>query len=121
MTRKLAVFALVGFLVFTGTYVFVYLFRAFRLPEPVGETTVYIWHGDPMMRALLVAVLFLTGLVLLLFTSIVVGTARRTGSVRLRSDLWEWLDRQAEQTNETADRVADRAVAKYREEIDLAR
>jgi uncharacterized membrane protein YjgN (DUF898 family) len=119
--RKLAILALVGFLVFTGTYVFVYLFRAFRLSEPIGETTVHIWHGDPMMRALLVAVLFLIGLVLLMFMSIVVNTARRSGSVRLRSDLWEWLDRQGEQTNETADRVAERAVARYREEIDHSR
>jgi len=121
MARKLIILTLIGFLVFTGTYVFVYLFRAFRLPDPIAGTTVYVWHGDPMTRALLAAVLFVIGLLLLMFMSIVVSTARRSGSVRLRSDLWEWLDRQGEQTNETVDRLAERAVARYREEIDLSR
>ena len=118
MRRTLTVLVLIGFLTFTGIYVFVYLFRAFRLPDPVGEPTVYIWHGDPMIRAVLVAVLFLIGLVLLLFVSIATSARRRDGSVKVRSDLWEWLNQRAEDTNEDPDRIAERALAQYRDEVE---
>lgn len=118
MRRTLTVLVLVGFLVFTGIYVFVYLFRAFRLPDPIDEATVYVWHGDPMTRAVLVAVLFLIGLVLLLFVSISTGATRREGSVKVRADLWEWLNRRAEQTNEDPGRIAERALAQYRDEVE---
>ena len=36
MKRMVALIALVCFLVYTGVYIFVYLFRAFRLPEAAG-------------------------------------------------------------------------------------
>lgn len=122
MRRTLTVLVLIGFLTFTGIYVFVYLFRAFRLPDPVEEATVYIWHGDPMTRAVLVAVLFLIGLVLLLFVSIATSATRRDGSVKVRSDLWEWLNQRAEATNEDPGRIAERALAQYRDEVEgLAR
>ena len=116
MRRTLSVVVLIGFLVATAVYLFVYLFRAFRLPEPVSDATVQVWHGDPMMRALLVAMLFLIGLVLLLFVSISTSVARRSGSVKIRSDLWEWLDQRAEETNEDPNRIAERALARYRDE-----
>lgn len=118
MRRNLTVLVLVGFLTFTGIYVFVYLFRAFRLPEPVDTATVYIWHGDPMTRAVLVAVLFLIGLVLLLFVSIATSATRRDGAVKVRSDLWEWLNERAEATNEDPGRIAERALAQYRDEVE---
>jgi hypothetical protein len=118
MRRTLTVLVLIGFLTFTGIYVFVYLFRAFRLPDPVEEATVYIWHGDPMMRAVLVAVLFLIGLVLLLFVSIATSASRRDGSVSVRSDLWEWLNQRADDTNEDPGRIAERALAQYRDEVE---
>lgn len=118
MRRTLTVLVLIGFLVFAGIYVFVYLFRAFRLPDPVDQATVYIWHGDPMIRALLVAVLFLIGLVLLLFVTIVTNATRRHASVNVRPDLWEWLNQRAEDTNEDPGRIAERALAQYRNELE---
>jgi len=118
MRRSLTVLVLIGFLVFAGIYVFVYLFRAFRLPDPVDQATVYIWHGDPMIRALLVAVLFLIGLVLLLFVTIVTNATRRHGSVKVRPDLWEWLNQRAEDTNEDPGRIAERALAQCRNELE---
>ena len=54
MKRVLALIALVCFLIYTGVYIFVYLFRAFRIPDSTGEV-VQIWHGDPFARAILVA------------------------------------------------------------------
>ena len=71
MRRVLEVLVSVGFLVYTGVYVFVYLFRAFRLAEPSSDAVVYVWHGDPMIRAVLVAVLFAIGLLLLMFVVVV--------------------------------------------------
>lgn len=118
MRRTLTILVLIGFLVLTAVYLFIYLFRAFRLPEPAGEVTVYLWHGDPMTRALLVAVLLLIGLVLLLFLSLTTSVARRSGSVKIRSDLWEWLSRRAQETNEDPNRIADRALARYRDETE---
>ena len=118
MRRALSVVVLLGFLVFTGVFLFVYLFRAFRLPEPSADLTVYVWHGDPMIRAVLVAVLFLIGLVLMLFVSIATNAARRSGTIRIRSDLWDWLDKRAEETNEDRDQIAERAIAQYRDETE---
>jgi hypothetical protein len=120
MRRNLALVVLVGFLAFTGIYLFVYLFRAFRLPEPAQDLTVQIWHGDPMTRAVLVAVLFTIGLILLLFVSTSESTSQRTGTVQVRPDLWEWLTRRAEETNEDPYRIADRALARYRDETEGA-
>lgn len=114
MRRTLAVLVLVGFLVYTGAYVFVYLFRAFRLEEPSSENVVYVWHGDPMTRALLVAVLFAIGLLLLLFVAVGRSSSRRSGKVEVRSDLWEWLVERGEETNEAPERIAERALAMYR-------
>ncbi len=121
MRRVLAAMLLVGFLLYTGIYVFVYLFRAFRLAEPEGQPAVFIWHGDPMIRAVLVAVLFAIGLLLLMFLVLERSTGRRDGSVRLRPDLREWLAERAQETNETADAVAERAVAAYRAALEEGR
>lgn len=118
MRRTLAVVVLVGFLAASAVYLFIYLFRAFRLPAPANDVTVQVWHGDPMIRALLIAILFLIGLVLLLFVSISTSVARRTGSVQIRTDLWEWLKQQAEETNEDPNRIAERALAQYRQDVE---
>ena len=118
MRRTLAVVVLVGFLAASAIYVFIYLFRAFRLRAPANDVTVQVWHGDPMIRALLLAILFLIGLVLLLFVSISTSVARRTGSVQIRTDLWEWLNQQADETNEVPNRIAERALAQYRQEVE---
>ena len=64
MKRIVPLFFLIGFLAYTGAYILVYLFRAFRVGDPVAGEVVTVWHGDPMLRAILVAVLFLIGLVL---------------------------------------------------------
>jgi hypothetical protein len=113
--RILALIALLGFLIYTGAYVFVYLFRAFRLPEPVDEQVVLIWHGDPMTRAVLAAVLFAIGLLVLLFLSVTTGRNRGANNVALRSDLADWVNQRAEDTNETPGRVTERAIAAYRD------
>ena len=117
MKRVLAVIALVIFLIYTGAYIFVYLFRAFRLPEPVPGT-VQIWHGDPFARAILVSVFFLIGLLILLFVMLMRPGAHRAGVIRVRPDLWEWLSAQGEMTNEAPERIGERAIATYRARIE---
>lgn len=121
MRRVLAVVVLVGFLIYTGAYVFVYLFRAFRLEEPGRSAIVYVWHGDPMIRAVLVAVLFAIGLLLLLFVVIMRPAGSQRGRVRLRADLLNWLEERSAATGDTTDAVADRAVAAYRASIEEGR
>ena len=121
MKRIAAVVVLLGFLAYSGIYVFVYLFRAFRLPEPVTAGTVNVWHGDPMTRAVLVAVLFAVGLILLLFVFLNRSTYLRAGSVRLRPDLFDWVRTRAEMTNEDPDALAERAIAVYRAAIEEGR
>jgi Trk-type K+ transport system membrane component len=114
MRRALALLLLAIFLLYTGVYVFVYLFRAFRLEEPDGQPTVYIWHGDPMIRAVLVAVLFAIGLLLLVVASLNRATLGGRGSLKIRGDLWEWLVQRGEETNEAPEQIAERALAAYR-------
>ena len=117
MKRVLAMIALVIFLVYTGVYIFVYLFRAFRLPDPVPGT-VQIWHGDPFARAILVSVFFLIGLLILLFIMLMRPGAHRAGVIRVRPDLWEWLAAQGQLTNEAPERIGERALATYRARIE---
>jgi len=121
MRRTIAVVVLLGFLVYTGSYVFVYLFRAFRLNDPGSDAVVYVWHGDPMIRAVLVAVLFAIGLLLLLFVVIMRPSAGQRTAVRLRPDLWSWLADRGDATGETPEAIADRAVAAYRASIEEGR
>ncbi|MBT8217297.1 MAG: hypothetical protein HKN74_01225 [Acidimicrobiia bacterium] len=125
MKRQLSVVALVGllglvaFLVYTGVYIFVYLFRAFRTVDPVDGRVVEIWHGDPFSRAILISILFLIGLVVLLWVGITRGNIVSRGQqVRFRSDLWAWLVEQGELTNEAPERVAERAVSAYRARLE---
>ena len=125
MKRQLSMGAMVGllglltFLVYTGVYIFVYLFRAFRTPDPVPAEVIQVWHGDPFMRAILVAILFLIGLVVLLWVGITRGNIVSRGQqVRFRSDLWAWLVDQGELTNEEPERVAERAVSAYRARLE---
>jgi hypothetical protein len=118
--RLLTLIALLGFLVYTGAFVFVYLFRAFRLPEPVDEQVVLVWHGDPMTRAVLAAVLFAIGLLMLLFLSLSSDRRRGDDQVRIRSDLAEWVNQRAEDTNESPGRVTERAIAAYRDRLGVS-
>ncbi len=118
--RQVAILALVGFMAYTGLYIFVYLYRSFRIDGPDGVQAVGIWHGDPFARAILVAVLFLMGLVVVLHVSLV----RRQGSagqIRLRGDLQEWLVEQADEMNELPSHLADRAIASYRARLEGTR
>jgi len=119
MKRMLGLISLVIFLVYTGTYIFVYLFRAFRLPEP-APGTVQIWHGDPFARAILVSVFFMIGLLIILFILLMRPGAHREGSIRVRSDLWEWLVEQGERTNESPESIGERAIATHRTRIEGA-
>ena len=117
MKRTIAILSLAGFLVFTGIFVFVYLFRAYRLPEPPWGTTVFLWHGDPMTRAILAAVLFTIGLVLLLLLFVARSGGRRGGTVKVRPDLWEWVTTRAEDTDEPPERIVDRAITAHRDRL----
>lgn len=124
MKRQLPVVGLIGllgllsFLVYTGIYIFVYMFRAFRIDDPVPGEVVQVWHGDPFLRAILVAVLFLIGLVVLLWVAVTRGNIVNRGQqVRFRSDLWDWLVEQGELTNQAPERVAERAVSAYRSRV----
>lgn len=114
MKRKLPLVALVGFLVYTGAYIFVYLWRAFRIDVSPAVRPVSIWHGDPFARAILVAVLFLIGLVILVYVAIARSHEIRAGQVRLRQDLWDWLVKESEENNESPSRLAERALVAYR-------
>ena len=118
MKRLVPVVAMLGFLVYPGVYIFVYLFRAFRGPEPLTDETVQIWHGDPMIRAVLVAVLFLIGLVILLFLLLTRSYGLRGGTLRLRADQWAWLERLGDETHESPERIVERAVALYRDRLE---
>ena len=119
MKRTLALVALVCFLIYTGVYIFVYLFRAFRLPDPTAGT-VQIWHGDPFARAILVSVFFTMGLLIALFVMLMRPGAHRAGVIRVRPDLWEWLVDQGELTNEAPERIGERALATYRARVEGA-
>ncbi len=121
MKRRLPLAALIGFLVYTGSYIFVYLWRAFRIRTAGPVRPVLIWHGDPFARAILVAVLFLIGLVILVYLAIARLHGVRAGHVRLRQDLWEWLVRESEETNESPSRLAERALVAYRARMEGSR
>jgi len=117
MKRTLALISLTIFLIYTGTYIFVYLFRAFRLPDPVG-VPVQIWHGDPFSRAILVSVFFTIGLLVMLFIMLMRPGAHREGSITIRPDLWQWLVDQGERTNEAPESIGERAIATYRARLE---
>jgi hypothetical protein len=117
MKKTLPLVGLIALLLWTGSYIFVYVIRSFRLPMPAEEATVYIWHGDPVTRAILAAILFAIGLILLLM--VVVGRAirGRAGSVPIRGDLWHWITLRAEETNDEPERIVARALAAYRDRV----
>jgi hypothetical protein len=119
--RRIAIGLLAGFLAYTGAYIFVYLWRAFRLDEYEAARSAGIWHGDPFGRAILVSVLFAIGLIVLVYVAITRQRGTRSGQVRLRSDLWEWLERESAQTNEPPSRLVERAVAAYRGRLEGTR
>ena len=119
MVAMVGLLGLLTFLAYTGVYIFVYLFRAFRTPDPIPSEVVQVWHGDPFTRAILVAILFLIGLVVLLWVGITRGNIVSRGQqVRFRSDLWAWLVDQGDLTNEAPERVAERAVSAYRARLE---
>lgn len=119
MKRVLPLLVLVGFLAYTGAYILVYLFRAFRVGDPVAGEVIQVWHGDPMLRAILVAVLFLIGLVVLVgYVEIVRSAGRAGGGVRIRADLWRWLYAKSEETGEAPADIADRAISAYRDRLE---
>lgn len=114
MKRRLPLAVLVGFLAYTGAYIFIYLWRAFRVEAPAETRPVLIWHGDPFARAILVGVLFLIGLVILVSVLLARQHGFRAGQVRLRPDLWDWLVRESDEAGESPSRLVERAVASYR-------
>jgi len=117
MRRIIAVGGLFVLLAYTGIYIFVYLWRAFQVDGP-NEVNVTIWHGDPFSRAILVSVFFLIAVVLLGFLWLGRIMSKRESAVRVRRDLYDWLEDHAGRTGETPDELADRAVANYRERLE---
>lgn len=118
--ERIATISLFGFVGYAGIYIFIYLWRAFRIERPENLQYVAIWHGDNFSRSILVAVLFLIGLVVMLHLSLL-RRQGRAGQIRLRSDVQEWLVRQAEATNEDPSRLADRAISTYRARVEGTR
>jgi hypothetical protein len=111
MRRKFAGLLLVGFLAYTGVYIFVYLARSFRVDHPRPLEHVGIYHGDEFARILLLALFFLIGEVFVIYLALATSRPRR---VTLRRDLWSWLRARAELTGEPLDHIAERAVSQYR-------
>ena len=119
MKRVFPLLVLIGFLAYTGAYIFVYLFRAFRAGDPATDAVVQVWHGDPMMRAILVSVLFLIGLVVLVgYVEIVRASGRGGRGVKVRDDLWRWLAARSEATGEAPEHIVDRAISAYRDRLE---
>ncbi len=118
--QRIAILSLVGFVVYTGVYIFVYLWRSFRIDEPENLQFVAVWHGDNFSRAILVAVLFLIGLVVTLHLS-QLRREGNAGSITLRSDIREWLIFQADETNDDPSRLADRIIGTHRARIEGSR
>lgn len=117
MLRRLGLLALLGFLVYTGIYIFVYLWRAFRLEGP-SETVVRIWHGDDFLRTVLVSVFFLIGLTILGFVVTLRTLRSREGSLRIRRDLLDWLENEGAETDEDPATLAERAISAYRARLE---
>lgn len=115
MRRKLALLALSGFLLYTGSYLFVYLTRAFRIDRPRPLEYVGLYHGDNFSRVLLVGILFLIGEIFLLYVAL---AARRPRRIDIRPDLWAWLQGRERLTGESADATAERAIAQYRTRLE---
>ncbi len=115
--QRIAILSLVGFVIYTGVYIFVYLWRSFRIDQPEGLQYVAIWHGDNFSRAILVAILFLIGLVVTLHLS-QLRRQGNAGNITLRSDIREWLIFQADETNDDPSRLADRIIGTHRSRIE---
>lgn len=117
---RIATISLFGFVGYAGIYIFIYLWRAFRIERPENLQYVAVWHGDNFSRSILVAVLFLIGLVVMLHLSLLKRQGR-PGQITLRLDVQDWLVRQAEATNEDPSRLADRAISIYRTRVEGTR
>lgn len=115
--RLFAILSLIGFVGYTGVYIFVYLWRSFRVDRPDNLEFVAVWHGDNFSRAILVAVLFLIGLVVVLHLS-QLRRQGRGGNISLRADIREWLIEQADETNDDPSRLADRIIGTHRARVD---
>ncbi|MEE8498720.1 MAG: hypothetical protein V3S62_09305 [Acidimicrobiia bacterium] len=118
--QRIAILSLVGFIIYTGVYIFVYLWRSFRVDEPANLQYVAVWHGDNFSRAILVSILFLIGLVVTLHLS-QLRREGNAGSIALRSDIREWLIFQADETNDDPSRLADRIIGTHRALIEGSR
>lgn len=118
--QRIATLSLVGFVIYAGVYIFVYLWRSFRIDEPANLQYVAVWHGDNFSRAILVAILFLIGLVVTLHLS-QLRREGNAGSITLRSDIREWLIFQADETNDDPSRLADRIIGTHRARIEGTR
>ncbi len=112
MTRKLAFATLIGFMLITGAYIFVYLARAFQAESAGGRPLVGIWHGDNFTRTILVAILFLIGEVFAVYLAL--SYRRRSHALNLRDDVWQWLAARASLTGESSEFIAERAISQYR-------
>ena len=117
MLRRLGLYGLAAFLMWSAVYIFVYLWRAFQHEGP-GPSVVRVWHGDDFTRSLLMAVFFLIGLTILGFAWVTRTIRGREGSLPIRRDLLDWLEHEAEATQETPSVLAERAIADYRSRLE---
>lgn len=117
MMRRLGLYGLIALLIWTGVYIFVYLWRAFQLDGP-SQTVVRVWHGDDFTRAVLIAIFFLIALTVLGFVWLVRTVRGREGSLPIRRDLLDWLEHEAEATRESPSVLAERAIADYRTRLE---
>jgi hypothetical protein len=112
MRKKIALVLLAGFLAYTGSYIFIYLARAFSVEGDRPAEYVGLHHADNFSRTLLVGILFLIAEVFVLYLAL--GTARDRGSVTVRADLSDWLKAREELTGEPVTEIAERAISSYR-------
>ncbi len=110
--RTVALLTLIAFLIATGAYIFIYLFRAFGAETADGRPLVGIWHGDNFTRTILVAIFFIIGEIFVVYLAL--SRQRRAGYVALRSDVWGWLTTRSRLTGESEDHIAERAISLYR-------
>jgi len=114
--KRVLMVVLAGFLGFALVFLFVYLVRAFRITQPIEGRVVQIWHGDNFLRAVLVAELIAIGLLVLVV--LLLSDFRGRRQAFLSPGAREWLMEQSEQTSESPESIAERAITLYRARLE---
>lgn len=77
------------------------------------------WNRTKTTASLIVlaTAVIMIGLLIVLFVMLMRPGAHRAGSMAVRPDLWQWLVEQGERTNESPERIGERAIATHRARI----